>query len=154
MCSTATLEAANLQLRRVNMKRKMYYVMSFTWGLPLTLCGLIVALFLLVTGHRPRRYHGCLHFELGRTRWGGLNLGPVLLTQREPPEYLVTHELGHAVQNTKYGPGMIPLVIRSVCRYHVHNWKAWRGLPVPSYYSDWFEAQASEYGQAYTQTRS
>lgn len=136
------------------MNKKLFYLLNLTWGLPLTLCGIVTAAALMAVGHRPRCYHGCLHFELGRTRWGGLNLGLVLLTQREPPEYLIAHELGHAIQNAKYGFGMIPLVIKSACRYHVHNWKERRGIPVPSYESWWFEAQATEYGQAYKQTRS
>ena len=136
------------------MNKKLFYLLNLTWGLPLTLCGVVTAAALMAVGHHPRCYQGCLHFELGRTRWGGLNLGLVLLTQRDPSEYLVTHEFGHAIQNTKYGPAMIPLVIRSVCRYHIRNWKARRGTPLPNYYADWFEAQASDYGQANKQTRS
>lgn len=131
------------------MNRKTFYTLSLTWGLPLTLVGAVVALCLLVTGYRPRLWHGCVCFEVGKTQWGGLNLGLVILCQRDAPEYLLTHELGHSIQNTKYGLGMIPLVVRSVCRYHVHNWKERHGIPRPPYYSDWFEAQATEYGQTY-----
>lgn len=35
------------------MNRKTFYTLSLTWGLPLTLIGAVVALFLLATKHRP-----------------------------------------------------------------------------------------------------
>jgi hypothetical protein len=129
------------------MSRKTFYTLSITWGLPLALVGGVVALFLLVTGHRPHRWHGCACFELGRTRWGGLNLGLVILCQKGASSTLKSHEFGHAIQNTQYGPGMIPLVVKSACRYHAHTWKERHGIPVPAYESWWFEAQATEYGQ-------
>lgn len=131
------------------MNKKLFYLLNLSWGLPLTLCGIVTAAALMAVGHRPRCYHGCLHFELGRTRWGGLNLGLVLLTQREPPEYLIAHELGHAIQNGKLGPVMLFLVLCSAIRYHYINYLESKGKPTPLYDSWWFEGQATEYGRKY-----
>lgn len=127
------------------MTRKTFYLLTFTWGLPLTLCGLLTAAALLAVGHHPRRWHGCLHFELGQG-WGGLNLGPVLLTQREPHEELVAHELGHAIQNCYLGPVMLFFVLGSAIRYHYINYRGSRGKITPLYHAWWFEGQATKIG--------
>lgn len=131
------------------MKRTMFYVMSFTWGLPLTLCGAVVALFLLVTGHHPRRWGGCLCFEVGKTRWGGLNLGLVILCQPNAPASLKNHEFGHAIQNCYLGPIMLFFVLCSAVRYHYIDYLEKQGLPVPEYDSWWFEGQATKLGTRY-----
>ena len=131
------------------MKRTMYYVMSFTWGLPLTLCGLIVALFLIGTGHRPQRWGWCWYFNVGKSRWGGLNLGLVILCQPDAPASLKNHEFGHAIQNSYLGPIMLFFVLCSAVRYHYINYLEKEGLPVMPYDSWWFEGQATEYGYKY-----
>lgn len=131
------------------MKRTMFYVMSLTWGLPLTLCGGVVALFLLATGHRPCRWGGCLCFEVGKTRWGGLNLGLVVLCQPNTPALLKNHEFGHAIQNCYLGPIMLFFVLCSAVRYHYRDYKERKGVALPPYDSWWFEGQATEYGHKY-----
>ena len=131
------------------MTRKKFYLMSLTWGLPLTICGLAVALFLLATGHHPHRWGGCWYFEVGKSRWGGLNLGLVILCQPNAPDSLKNHELGHAIQNCYLGFIMLLFVTGSAIRYHYINYLEKEGLPVPPYDSWWFEGQATEYGNEY-----
>lgn len=131
------------------MKRWVFYALSLTWGLPLTLCGLIVALFLLVTGHRPYRRSGCWYFEVGKSRWGGLNLGLVILCQPNATYSLKNHEFGHAIQNCYLGPIMLFFVLCSAVRYHYLDYLEKQGLPVPEYDSWWFEGQATELGTRY-----
>ena len=131
------------------MSRKTYYTLSFTWGLPLTLIGAIVALFLLATKHRPHLWRGCLCFEIGKTRWGGLNLGLVILCQHNASDSLKSHELGHAVQNCYLGPIMLLFVFCSAVRYHYRDYKERKGEKLPPYDSWWFEGQATEYGHKY-----
>ena len=131
------------------MRRTIFYVMSFTWGLPLTLVGAVVALFLLVTGHRPHRWHGCVCFEIGKTRWGGLNLGLVILCQKGASDSLKAHELGHAIQNCYFGPIMLLFVTCSAARYHDITRREKHGKPVPEYDAWWFEGQATTLGTRY-----
>lgn len=99
------------------MNKFLFYLLSFTWGLPMTLIGLIVALVLLITGHKPKKYGYCLHFEVGDC-WGGLNLGIVFLTDKTPSTHTKNHEHGHGLQNCYFGP-LTPfiVVIPSAYRY-------------------------------------
>ena len=131
------------------MKRTMFYVMSLTWGLPLTICGAVVALLLIVTGHRPIKWGWCWYFILGRKAWGGLNLGLFFFTDGRDSTHTKNHEFGHAIQNCRYGPAMLLLVLCSSVRYHYINYLEGRGKPVPSYDSWWFEGQATELGYKY-----
>lgn len=129
------------------MKRPLFYAMTATWGLPLTLCGALVAITLCLAGCRPTRYHGAWLFTLGRY-WGGFSLGPVLLSAEDASDQLRRHELGHAIQNVRYGPMILPLVLLSVIRYHLREERARRGLPLTPYDSWWFEAEATRLGTA------
>ena len=131
------------------MTRKNLYVASLTWGLPMTLIGFLTAIFLLATGHRPYRRSGCWYFEVGKSNWGGLNLGLVIICQPNAPDYLKNHELGHAIQNCRFGPIMPFFVLASAIRYHYLNYLEKEGLPVVPYDSWWFEGQATSLGDKY-----
>ena len=131
------------------MNKKLFYILSFTWGLPLTICGAVVALFLLATGHRPHRWGACRYFIVGKTYWGGLNLGPIFLTDKLDNKHTKCHEHGHAIQNCFLGPLILPLVILSATRYHVRARRACRGEVLKPYDAWWFEGQATRLGVAY-----
>ena len=129
------------------MNRSLFYAMTVTWGLPLTLCGAVIAFLLCLAGYRPTKYHGAWLFTIGQ-HWGGFSLGPVLLTAEDASDRLRRHELGHAIQNMRYGPMILPLVLLSVIRYHLREERARRGLPLRPYDSWWFEAEATRLGTA------
>lgn len=129
------------------MTRKNLYIASLTWGLPMVLVGFLTAIFLLATGHRPYRRSGCWYFEIGNSKWGGLNLGLVILCQPNAPDSLKNHELGHAIQNCRFGFIMPIFVICSSIRYHYLNYLEKEGLPVMPYDSWWFEGQATRLGE-------
>ena len=110
----------------------------------MTLIGCIVALVLKARGYNPQRYGYCWHFEIGE-RWGGLNLGVVFLTSKNPTIHTKNHEHGHAIQNCLYGflfPFMV--TIPSAVRY----WyiRLTPNKKHPPYDSIWFEGQATELG--------
>ena len=130
------------------MLRVAFYALNLTWGLLLNLGGAVVALFLLATGHRPQQFGGCWCFTVGRTYWGGLNLGLVILCQPGADHDLKAHEVGHAVQNCLWGV-LTPLVIHlpSAIRYHAMGRKSARGEALPPYDAVWFEAQATRWGK-------
>lgn len=131
------------------MNRFTFYLLSFTWGLPLTIVGCVVALFLMMTGHKPKRWGYCWYFEIGEN-WGGLELGVVFLTQKHPTKHLKDHELGHGIQNCYYGFFMpfivcIPSAMRYWYREYITRIKP--EIILPPYDSIWFEGQATRLGK-------
>lgn len=130
------------------MSKKEFYSLSFSWGIVMTLIGLVAALALIVTGHKPKMYGYCIHFGIGKG-WGGLNLGIVILSSEGALPVMLNHEHGHAIQNCKYGIGMVGISIASAVRYWYRNIRTSNGLPNKGAYDDiWFEAQATEWGNA------
>lgn len=132
------------------MKKGLFYLLSLTWGLPLTLVGGVVAGALRLCGIKPFRFGLCLCFEVGRS-WGGLNLGLVILCGRGASDRIKRHEHGHAIQNCRLGPLILPLVLASAARYHDRNRRAKRGETLPPYDAWWFEGQATALGDQYFQ---
>ena len=137
--------------RRRKMKKSTFYLLTFTWGLPLTLIGLIVGAALMIVGKKPEKWGACWHFKVGKN-WGGLELGLIFLTDDEPSEHTKNHEHGHAIQNCYFGFFMPFVVcIPSAVRYWYRKLKYHRkGLTPPTKYDDvWFEGDASKLGTIY-----
>lgn len=130
------------------MTKKSYYTLSFTWGLPLTVCGLLIAAALMAVGYRPKRYGWMWQFEVGEN-WGGLSLGIVFLCCKNSSPRLMMHEFGHSIQNCRYGIGMILFTALSALRYHYIIWMESHGKSTPDYDSWWFEGQATKIGTHY-----
>lgn len=129
----------------------LFYLLSFTWGLPLTAFGCITALILLISGKKPYKHGVCLCFEVGK-RWGGLEMGVFFLANKNPAPSLLNHELGHAMQNCYFGFFMPFIVcIPSAIRYHIRRKSAdkKRGCDRKAYDSIWFEAQATRLGNEF-----
>ena len=131
------------------MKKFLFYVLNLTWGLPMTFIGALVALILLIAGHKPKRHGGCIYFAVGKS-WGGLELGLFFLTDKHEALHTRNHEFGHALQNCLWGP-LMPFVISipSAVRYWWRRWRAAHGKTNPPYDSIWFEGQASRLGYEY-----
>lgn len=131
------------------MKRLTFYFLSFTWGIIMTLIGLILACVLLCLGHRPTTYSGCLVFTVGK-KWGGVSFGIVIIKSKTSGEDTKSHEYGHAVQNCKYGLAMPILSLLSAARYHYRNIRTKMGLGNKTDYDAfWFEREATHYGELY-----
>ena len=134
------------------MKNKaLFHILSLTWGLPMTLIGAAVALIMLAKGHKPKRWRGCVYFTTGGS-WGGISLGLFILTSKDN-EGTKSHELGHSIQNVRYGPLMPFIVgIPSAARYLYREIRYHRkGLTPPTAYDAvWFEREATELGKRYT----
>ena len=128
----------------------LFYIISWTWGLPMTLVGVVGTLGLIITKHKPRRWGYCWCFEIGRG-WGGLSLGPVIITSQTATDCAKIHEHGHSIQNCLFGPFMLLVVsIPSVIRYWCRKWAVNNGLvdlnDLPDYDSVWYEKQATKFG--------
>lgn len=128
----------------------VFWLCSLTWGLPLTIAGLIVAGVLYAAGYRPAVFGPMIYFEVGE-RWGGFSLGPVFVVNKGAGKYLKCHEAGHGLQNVLYGPfTLFVVLLPSMCRYwyrqilmRTNNEKY---LSLPPYNDVWFEKQASDIG--------
>jgi len=131
-----------------------FYLLSFTWGLPWTLIGLIVFGISWVYFHEDmkiRLIEGRIAVTFTKQRFGGVSLGIVYFVDRSDSERLHNHELGHTIQSMYWGSLFIFVIaIPSFLRYHYRahlrktNLEKWRSLP--HYDSVWFEGQATELG--------
>ncbi len=129
------------------MNKIVFYVLSFTWGLPMTLVGCLVAMVLLVLGHKPKRWGYCYYFEIGEG-WGGLELGVFFLCNKNPTEHIKNHETGHSLQNCVLGP-LMPFVVcvPSAIRYWYRTIRQKIGDPCKTKYDDfWIEGNATKIG--------
>lgn len=135
-------------MNKVKVSKTAFYILSFSWGLLYTLAGMLVALVMLITGHKVKRWGWSWYFETGGGRWGGMSWGPVFIKDRYSGSALKNHEFGHAVQNCFFGPFMIFLVgIPSSIRYWARRINTKHGRrPKSEYESVWFERQATKLG--------
>lgn len=131
------------------MKRALYYVLSLTWGLPMTLCGALTIGIVRLRGCPVHRFGPCFYAEIGEN-WGGVELGMFFLKDKTPSAHICLHEAGHSLQNIVYGPFMPFLVsIPSALRYHIRRVAIRRGhRPRRGYEDIWFEKQATAWGKA------
>ena len=139
----------------MKLTRTSFYLLSFTWGLPLTLWGCLVALVLLLRGEKPQRFGWAWYFRAGSSHWGGMEGGPFFVRDRSADEAINYHEYGHAIQNCLFGPLMIPLIsLPSAIRYQYRRRRQRRGRRLPAAYDAiWFEGQASRLGRRYMPPR-
>lgn len=103
----------------------LYYIISFTWGILMTLVGLLVSAVLLICGKRPKRFGMCWYFPVG-DGWG-CELGTCFLADKNETYSLMCHELGHSLQNIKYGP-LTPFIVSipSVYRFWLREQKGYK----------------------------
>ncbi|MCQ2418570.1 MAG: hypothetical protein MJ085_02180 [Clostridia bacterium] len=138
-----------MQLKRMN--PVLFWILSCTWGILTTTIGALISLFLLITGHKPKKFGWCVCFEAGE-HWGGCSFGPFFLTQHGASDSLKSHEHGHSLQNCVFGPFMMLFVnLPSTVRYHARNIST-RLHPekeLPDYDAIWFEGQATRIGERF-----
>lgn len=132
----------------------LFYLLSFTWGLPMTLLGGIVYLILRAK-QKPTKAGYCLVFDFPNIDWG-VSLGFVIIAPSSEVEFakftkheiiytqgLVAHEHGHAIQNAYLG-FLFPFLVAipSFIRFWWREWKK----PTSGYDAIWFEASATKTG--------
>ena len=101
--------------------KKLFYFLSFTWGILINIFGLAAAGIMHLIGKTPERYKGSIVYKIGRN-WGGLNLGVFSFVSENASQHTLDHEFGHAIQNVIYGP-LYPFIVAipSFIRYHYRN---------------------------------
>ena len=130
----------------------LFYLLSFTWGAPVTLFGLLMAGVLLIMGKKPQKWGYCYYFEAGE-RWGGTELGIFFVKDKVDSRHIKDHEHGHALQNCLWGPLMIPVIsLPSFLRYWYRRIivKLRPKTKLPPYDAIWFEGQATDWGSTFT----
>lgn len=128
-----------------------YYLLQWTWGIIMNIIGGGMALFMLITGHKPHKYGPAIYFRCKKMDGFGFSLG-IFFVIGKTADSLRDHEFGHTLQNVAYGP-IAPFIvyIPSVVRYQYFNFKYWRkGYPLPFDYNRiWFEKQATIWGTCF-----
>lgn len=103
------------------MKTALYWIVSCTWGIIMTLIGAIITLVLIITGHKPQIFGYSVYFVVG-SGWGGVNFGAFFFVAKTSNRLQIKqHEAGHGLQNILFGPLMpfvvaIPSAFRCVLR--------------------------------------
>lgn len=133
-----------------NVKYKwLWWVLQFTWSLPMTLFGCIVALVLICRKKKPVKYGWCYCFELD-VNWG-LEMGIFFIAPKKSKS-TKNHEHGHAIQNIYLGPFAVTVVSLPSCiRFWIREWKMKKHpeIKLESYDKAWFEGQATKSGRAF-----
>lgn len=116
----------NYQKQQTKIRRRKligFWILSFTWALPTTLLGALVALGLIVTGHKPERFGPICYFRLNVHF--GLELGCFFISPKRASYSLKCHELGHHLQACYvYGPvTLFAVCIPSAVRYWLREIK-------------------------------
>lgn len=138
------------------MKRKLllalFWAVQLTWGLLENLAASFVFLALVATGHKPKRFHQMVYFEIGEN-WGGFNLGFVAIVHKNVSESTLRHEHGHFIQTFMFGPFQIFIQIASAARYwyreYIYRTDPMKYTTLPDYDAIWFEGQATRFGYKY-----
>ena len=119
--------------------RFVYYLLSFTWGLPMNIVGAIVALVLTIAGRRAEKYGWNYMFRLPINF--GLELGIFFLAPKNASDHTKKHELGHSIQNVYLGPFTVGVVSApSAVRFWFREIKRKLGKKnTTTYDSIWFE---------------
>lgn len=119
----------------------LYWILSFTWALPTTLLGFLIAIPLLITGHKPKKF--CTMFAFPLAEDWGLELGIFAIVDKEWSHDLLCHEYGHQLQACfVWGPlQLFVITIPSIIRYWYRELFPKR---VHTDYDDiWFEHDAT-----------
>lgn len=132
-----------------------FYLLSFTWGLPWTLIGLLIfgVMWIFFSEQMKIRFiDGRISVTMTESRFGGVSLGIVYIVDRSNSRHLHLHELGHTIQSMYWGPLFIFVIaIPSFIRYHWRLYikktdiQMYRQLP--HYDAIWFEGQATALGE-------
>ena len=130
-----------------------FWFLSWTWGIIMTLLGAIIGLALMITGHKPHRFHYLIYFEVGEN-WGGFECGCFFVCNKNASLHIKQHESGHGIQNIIFGVFMpfivsIPSAIRYWYREIIYRTNKEKYRKLPPYDSAWFEGLATKWGEKY-----
>lgn len=131
----------------------LFYLIQWTWGLPVNLFGLIGYLVCKLHGRRTERF-GNAWITYVPWKSGGLSLGLFIFLRENHPNKIWTpnariHEYGHTWQCLLLGP-FFWLVIGLPSFIWCHCFESWRRKNKVSYYVFYPEKWANAWGQKAT----
>ena len=136
---------------KLTIKRILFYFLSFTWGVILSMIGLIMMIPFIIT-KRARIFHGRL-YGVFPSKFGsgwGFEMGCFFFTSEDckDDDRLRAHECGHGLQNIILGPFQIIIQVASMIRFWYRELHFYRKgkQPTTSYDSIWFEHWATDWG--------
>lgn len=128
----------------------VFYLIQFTWGIVHNLIGLCLAIWMLITGHKPYCCGPYVYFYAPNLP-GSIDGGIIYITSTLSA-HTNLHEMGHGLQNLCWGPLMLfVIIIPSFVRFWYREWY-WKykfpktGKALPDYDAIWFEGQATKWG--------
>ena len=129
--------------------RTIYYFLNFTWGVIMTVIGLLAAASLTCFGKKAGTFNGCLWFGVGE-HWGAVNLGIVIITDKDTSISTLKHEYGHSIQNAMYGI-LFPFIVGapSFLRCCKRKILMAKGVELGPYDAVWYEGQATALGNKF-----
>lgn len=134
------------------MSKKTFWILSWTWGFIMTFLGFITFFVLRIMGYQPYRNQYGWVFEIGEN-WGGVEVGPIAIVNKNPGQHILNHEFGHSLQNCYFGPFMILISLASAVRYWYREYltkiKKIPYTELPAYDDIWFEGTATYLGTFY-----
>ncbi len=135
--------------------RVFFYLLQFTWGLPVNLFGALAYLWFAVMGCRQERFHLARITYAPSRLPGGLSLGIFLFIavkkERDTPENWTRantiHEYGHTLQVLLLGPlYWFVIALPSVLWYALPAFAKYRRTRGVSYYRLYSESWANQWG--------
>lgn len=134
------------------MSKTLFWILSWTWGFPMTFIGSLIFILLQLAGIKPSKNQYGWVFEIGEY-WGGVELGPFAIVNENPSQHILDHEFGHSLQNCYIGPLMPFISIASAIRYWYREYltrvKGMKYSELPDYDDIWFEGTATYLGKHY-----
>ena len=129
----------------------IFYLIQYTWGILMNIFGILVALFMLITLHKPHKFGPAVYFKCKKLEGFGFEAGVFFVIGADcDGDPLMMHEAGHGVQNMIFGI-LTPFLcaIPSFIRYWYREIKYYNKGKVPptDYDAIWFEGQATRLGE-------
>lgn len=134
----------------------IYYVLQFTWGLPLNILGGLMYIALKIAGKNHCKFGRNFEILLPKANFG-LSMG-IFAIAPDNSHFTSTsvHEHGHAIQNIIFGPAtMFVIFIPSIIRFWYRNFmQNVVGIRLNTTYDDaWFEGSATATGRRFMEEK-
>jgi len=133
--------------------RKLYYILACTWGIIMTVAGVLVSGLLqavklfakdkIKITFKP--YHWIYSISVGPDYWGGFECGLCFLRDQKSTGSLNAHEFGHTFQNCLFGPLFLFIVAIPSATWYWSRELSEANTKKP-YDSMWFEDAATQCG--------
>ena len=138
-------------------KAFLFYLVQFTWGLPVNLVGGIAFLFCVIVKKRKYQRFGYAFIVFLPWNSGGLSMGLFIFVKADHPNKTWTyntriHEYGHTWQCLLLGP-LYYLVVAIPSAVWCNFFDGYRKRNSVSYYALYCEAWANSFGQKFSKMK-